>query len=118
MADYPRIPTFKTAAQFRAHLAEIGADIEIDDSILAAPESPLAQPAEYHGHRIGNRWCILPMEGWDCLPDGSPSELTRRRWLHFAASGAKSSRNAFNGASQISRICRSTAIYSASFDGK
>ena len=89
MADYPRIPTFKTAAQFRAHLAEIGADIEIDDSILAAPESPLAQPAEYHGHRIGNRWCILPMEGWDCLPDGSPSELTRRRWLHFAASGAK-----------------------------
>ena len=89
MADYPRIPTFKTAAQFRAHLAEIGADIEIDDSILAAPESPLAQPVEYHGHKIGNRWCILPMEGWDCLPDGSPSELTRRRWLHFAASGAK-----------------------------
>ena len=89
MADYPRIPTFKTAAQFRAHLAEIGADIEIDDSILAAPESPLAQPVEYHGRKIGNRWCILPMEGWDCLPDGSPSELTRRRWLHFAASGAK-----------------------------
>lgn len=29
------------------------------------------------------------MEGWDCLPDGSPSELTRRRWLHFAESGAK-----------------------------
>ena len=28
MADYPRIPTFKTAAQFRAHLAEIGAKDE------------------------------------------------------------------------------------------
>lgn len=29
------------------------------------------------------------MEGWDCLDDGSPSELTRRRWLRFAESGAK-----------------------------
>lgn len=89
MADYPRIPSFKTTESFRSHLREINLDLELDDAILAAPESPLAQPVEYHGRRIGNRWCILPMEGWDCLPDGAPSELTRRRWLNFAASGAK-----------------------------
>ena len=87
--DYPKITSFKTAEAFREHLKELGLKLEVDDSILPAPASPLAQSVEYHGRKIGNRWCILPMEGWDCLPDGSPSELTRRRWLHFAESGAK-----------------------------
>ena len=87
--DYPKITSFKTAAAFREHLNGLGLDLEMDDAILPAPESPLAQSVEYHGRKIGNRWCILPMEGWDCLSDGSPSELTRRRWLHFAESGAK-----------------------------
>ena len=87
--NYPKISSFKTAEAFRAHLKNLNLDLEVDDAILPAPESPLAQGLEYHGRRIGNRWYILPMEGWDCLPDGSPSELTRRRWLHFAASGAK-----------------------------
>lgn len=87
--DYPKITSFKTAEAFREHLKELGLDLKVDDAILPAPESPLAQSVEYHGRKIGNRWCILPMEGWDCLPDGSPSDLTRRRWLHFAESGAK-----------------------------
>ena len=87
--DYPRIPTFKTAESFRKHLEEINVDLEIDDTILSAPESPLAQSISYHGHNIGNRWCVLPMEGWDCLPNGAPSEYTRRRWMNFATSGAK-----------------------------
>jgi 2,4-dienoyl-CoA reductase-like NADH-dependent reductase (Old Yellow Enzyme family) len=39
--------------------------------------------------RVGNRFCILPMEGWDGTPEGEPSELTRRRWANFAHSGAK-----------------------------
>ena len=29
------------------------------------------------------------MEGWDANRDGSPSELTLRRWRHFGVSGAK-----------------------------
>ena len=91
MADYPRIPSFKTAEAFRRHIQdELKLDLDLDDKILSAAEnSPLAQSCECYGHTIGNRWCILPMEGWDCLPDGSPSELTRRRWLNFALSGAK-----------------------------
>src|SRR5690606_670198 len=52
-------------------------------------ESPLAQPLEVNGHRIGNRFCILPMEGWDGTTDGNPSELTERRWRNFGRSGAK-----------------------------
>ena len=39
--------------------------------------------------RVGNRFCILPMEGWDGTTDGEPSELTARRWRHFGISGAK-----------------------------
>ena len=33
--------------------------------------------------RVGNRFCILPMEGWDGTSDGEPSDLTRRRWRNF-----------------------------------
>lgn len=40
MADYPRIPSFKTTESFRSHLREINLDLELDDAILAAPESP------------------------------------------------------------------------------
>ena len=52
-------------------------------------ESPLARPFEIDGVRVGNRFCILPMEGWDGTPDGEPSDLTRRRWRNFGLSGAK-----------------------------
>ena len=41
------------------------------------------------GVRVGNRFAILPMEGWDGSTDGRPSDLTRRRWRHFGISGAK-----------------------------
>ncbi len=87
--EFPRIPSFKTPAAFRAHLEKLHLNLELDDEVLAAPASPLAQKIDCHGRTVGNRWCILPMEGWDCLPSGAPGELTRRRWLHFAASGAK-----------------------------
>ena len=90
MADsYPRIASFKTAEDFRKHIASLGIDLELDDAILPAPESPLAGSLEWNNRVIGNRWCVLPMEGWDCLPDGAPSELTRRRWMNFATGGAK-----------------------------
>lgn len=90
MADYPRINSFKSAAEFRAHLHnDLKLELDLDDSILSKETSPLAQECRCYGRTVGNRWCILPMEGWDCLPDGSPSELTRRRWMNFAESGAK-----------------------------
>ncbi len=41
------------------------------------------------GRTVGNRFCILPMEGWDAESDGRPSERTFRRWRRFRASGAK-----------------------------
>ena len=86
---YPRISSFKQAADFRAHLAHLGAEMPCDDQIETAPTSPLAQPAHSNGNRIGNRFAIQPMEGWDGTEDGQPSDLTRRRWQNFGRSGAK-----------------------------
>jgi 2,4-dienoyl-CoA reductase-like NADH-dependent reductase (Old Yellow Enzyme family) len=74
---------------FRARLAALGLDLPCDAAILTAPDSPLASPIEVDGLRIGNRWVIHPMEGWDAEADGRPSELVRRRWMNFASSGAK-----------------------------
>ena len=87
--SYPRVASFKTPAAFRAHLRQCGAALEFDDSLEASPASPLAQTFELGGVRVGNRFCILPMEGWDGTADGHPSELTTRRWSRFGLSGAK-----------------------------
>jgi 2,4-dienoyl-CoA reductase-like NADH-dependent reductase (Old Yellow Enzyme family) len=87
--SYPRIATFKSVEAFRARLRALGLSIGCEDRIETAPESPLAQPLEADGFRIGNRFVIHPMEGWDGEADGRPSELVRRRWRNFGLSGAK-----------------------------
>jgi NADPH2 dehydrogenase len=90
MSDYPKIAQLKTVAGLKARLAELGLHLPVDDTILTAEEgSPLAQPIQIGPLRVGNRWCIHPMEGWDAHTDGSPTELTLRRWQHFGISGAK-----------------------------
>ena len=86
---YPRIASFKSPRALRAYLAELGLDLELDDEILPAPASPLAQPLVHRGRTIGNRFCILPMEGWDGTADGRPTDLVRRRWRNFGSSGGK-----------------------------
>jgi 2,4-dienoyl-CoA reductase-like NADH-dependent reductase (Old Yellow Enzyme family) len=90
MTTYIKVAQLKDVADFRARLAELRLELPVDDSILTAVQgSPLAQPLEIGGFRVGNRWCIHPMEGWDANPDGSPSPHTLRRWRNFGKSGAK-----------------------------
>jgi NADPH2 dehydrogenase len=90
MSDYPKIAQLKTVAAFRARLVELGLELPVDEAILTAAQgSPLAEPIQIGPFRVGNRWCIQPMEGWDANRDGSPSELTLRRWRNFGLSGAK-----------------------------
>jgi len=90
---YPRVASFRTAADLASHLKRLGWDLPVDNAILTAPESPLAAPFQLpwlnRERRVGNRFAVQPMEGWDAQPDGTPSELTCRRWLRFARSGAK-----------------------------
>jgi NADPH2 dehydrogenase len=90
MPDYPKIAQLKTVAAFRARLEELGIELPVDEAVLTAEQgSPLAQPMQIGPLQIGNRWCIHPMEGWDANRDGSPGELTLRRWRNFGRSGAK-----------------------------
>lgn len=48
----------------------------------------LLKPFEKNGLRFANRFAIQPMEGCDAQADGKPGELTERRYLRFAESGA------------------------------
>jgi 2,4-dienoyl-CoA reductase-like NADH-dependent reductase (Old Yellow Enzyme family) len=89
ISSYPRIATLKTAVAFRDHLERNAIPLAFDDQLAVPAETPLAMPIEVDGVRVGNRFCILPMEGWDGTSDGAPSDLTRRRWRNFGISGAK-----------------------------
>lgn len=84
-----RLGTVKDPATFLNHLAALGLDLPFDADVVAGDASPLAASADVGGLRIGNRWTIHPMEGWDGTPDGKPTEATIRRWRHFGLSGAK-----------------------------
>jgi 2,4-dienoyl-CoA reductase-like NADH-dependent reductase (Old Yellow Enzyme family) len=74
---------------FRDRLVALGIEMPFDDVVTPAPEGPLARPVSANGFTIGNRFAILPMEGWDGARDGTPTDLTTRRWRHFGESGAK-----------------------------
>jgi 2,4-dienoyl-CoA reductase-like NADH-dependent reductase (Old Yellow Enzyme family) len=88
-APYPRVASLKSGEAFRAHLERSGIPIAFDDELAPAGESPLGEFLDRGRVRVGNRFCILPMEGWDGTRDGAPTELTRRRWRNFGISGAK-----------------------------
>ena len=87
--DYPKVASFKTLEEFRNYLRNENIKIGFADEIRSDGSAALAQTAQCFGRTVGNRWAILPMEGWDCEADGTPGEFTRRRWLRFAGSGAK-----------------------------
>ena len=86
---FPKISKLKTAELFQAHLQELKIDLPFDEQVASGPNSPLGQPISLNGGSIGNRFCILPMEGWDGTTDGRPTELTEYRWKNFGLSGAK-----------------------------
>ena len=63
--SYTRVAALKTAELLREHLAKNGISLAFDDELAPPSSSPLGQPLEADGVRVGNRFCILPMEGWD-----------------------------------------------------
>lgn len=85
---YKRVAQLKTANDFTEYLKTVGAEMPFHET-LKSP-SPFEQSFSLaSGKNIGNRFCILPMEGWDGTLDGKPTDKTKRRWHHFAISGAK-----------------------------
>ncbi len=84
-----RVAALKSAEDFRRHLRAIDVELPFDEEMESGAGAPLAQPLTLGERRIGNRFAVLPMEGWDATPDGRPTELVRRRWQRFGRSGAK-----------------------------
>ncbi len=83
--DHPQVRTLRRADAFLAHLAELEVHLPFADP----PDlDALRAPVEVAGRRCANRFAILPMEGWDGTADGRPTDLVRRRWQRFGASGA------------------------------
>ena len=89
MSQIVRLGTVRDVAYFKEHLDTLKLAIPCDREILRGADSPLAQPIVRDGIKIGNRFAVQPMEGWDGTPDGNPSEHTLRRWQRFGSSGAK-----------------------------
>ena len=89
------IAQLRTPESFTSYLQLVGADLPFDPVMENGNSAPLAQPyllaetPDQPAFKIGNRFCIQPMEGWDGTLDGFPTENTRRRWRNFGCSGAK-----------------------------
>ena len=77
---------YKTGEALIADAAALGVDAHVR---LSADLGPLFEPVTMAGRLVGNRLAIQPMEGCDGEPDGSPGELTFRRFRRFGAGGAK-----------------------------
>lgn len=87
MSGPAKLSTIKSPNEFVRFQQELGTDLPWCDSLPQA--LALGHRLEKGALRIGNRFAILPMEGWDGTYDGNPTELTRRRWRRFGESGAK-----------------------------
>ena len=87
--EYPKVGSFDNVAAFKRYLADNAILMPCDDIVASGPEAPLARPIEVLGRTLPNRFAIQPMEGWDGLEDGNPSDNTIRRWQRFGRSGAK-----------------------------
>ena len=87
---FKRVAQLKSAEDFLSHLKTIGVEMPFKKELSPKGQSAFGTPFMLKsGQAIGNRFCILPMEGWDGTADGLPTNLTKRRWRHFAISGAK-----------------------------
>lgn len=87
---FTRIAQLKSVGDFLDYLSEIKVKLPFKKELTSPEQSAMGQSFKLKsGQTIGNRFCILPMEGWDGTTEGLPTELTRKRWHNFAISGAK-----------------------------
>jgi 2,4-dienoyl-CoA reductase (NADPH2) len=74
---------YKTKEDIIRKAKDLGYDLPFSDDI-----TPLLQPFNLSGFKVSNRMAIQPMEGYDSENDGSPSDLTRRRYLRYGSGGS------------------------------
>lgn len=71
--------TYKSLDEIRKKAEELGVYLP-----FAKDTHVLKEPLSFRNTILNNRMGIAPMEGADALPDGSPSELTVRRYVREA----------------------------------
>ncbi|MFV0497415.1 MAG: flavin oxidoreductase/NADH oxidase [Candidatus Fimivivens sp.] len=74
---------YRSLQDLRKELARLQVTLPLEENTAV-----LGKPISFGQVTLPNRLAIAPMEGADSLPDGSPSEMTRRRYLRFAEGGA------------------------------
>ncbi len=74
---------YQSLAELRAQIEALHVDIALTEDLR-----PLLAPVRVGGLTAPNAMAVLPMEGCDSEPDGSPSELVTRRYMRFAGGGA------------------------------
>lgn len=82
MAKFEKF-SFKTIDELKAKIDELGVNIKLTDDL-----SPLSKAVKVGHLEAPNAIAVLPMEGCDGNSDGSPSDLTFRRYERFASGGA------------------------------
>lgn len=82
MASFEKF-NFISYEELQEKIRELGVNIKLTRDL-----SLLSKPVRIGCRTAPNSMAVLPMEGCDGNPDGSPSELVRRRYNRFAAGGA------------------------------
>lgn len=80
---------YKTLNELEAEAAQLGCSNVKFVSEASRVSEILGRKVQVAGKAVGNGMCIHPMEGCDAELDGTPGELTRRRYVRFAEGGAK-----------------------------
>jgi NADPH2 dehydrogenase len=80
---------YKSLSEIERHCAELQIGHVRFEPDPQRVQTALFAPSEVGGFKVGNTIAIHPMEGCDGTPDGSPDELTWRRYQRFATGGAK-----------------------------
>lgn len=75
---------FHSLSDLDAEIQRLGLDIPLSEDF-----TPLFRPVQVGPFRVGNAFCVQPMEGCDGTLDGQPDELVFRRYQRFGAGGAK-----------------------------
>jgi 2,4-dienoyl-CoA reductase-like NADH-dependent reductase (Old Yellow Enzyme family) len=80
---------YKTLSELETEAAALGCHNVRFEHSKARVSEILGRPVQVANRQVGNSMCIHPMEGCDGDLDGTPGELTWRRYVRFAEGGAK-----------------------------